>query len=187
MEMRTNGLFERDELLAALDELAARLAHMDIETTIYVVGGAALALEYYDRPATRDVDASISFKTAEVLAVSSAMAAENGWPTDWLNTQAATFIPHYGRSKPAWRVIIERDKIRIAVPSTDVLLAMKLNAARGRRDAGDISQLLGLCGIHSIAEAEELFEGFYPNEALTFVAIATVRDWLDRQSNPIDG
>lgn len=43
---------------------------------------------------------------------------------------------------------------------------MKLNAARPGRDSDDIAKLLVLNDIHSTADAENLFESFYPGDAL---------------------
>ena len=46
-----------------------------------------------------------------------------------------------------------------------MLLAMKLNSARGARDRPDIDHLLELCGVQSIEHAEAIFEEHYPGES----------------------
>lgn len=61
----------------------------------------------------------------------------------------------------------------------DLLLAMKLNAARGRRDARDIEVLLGICEIGSLGEAEAVFERYYPGDCLKERAVAAVRRYVD--------
>jgi hypothetical protein len=43
---------------------------------------------------------------------------------------------------------------------------MKLGAARPGRDTDDIAKLLVLNGINSLADAEAVFESFYPGDAL---------------------
>ena len=47
-----------------------------------------------------------------------------------------------------------------------MLLAMKLNSARGARDRPDIDHLLELCGVQSIERAEAIFEEYYPGESM---------------------
>jgi len=54
------------------------------------------------------------------------------------------------------------------------MLAMKLRAARGRRDETDIEALLDRCGIRSLAAAEELFERYYPDVELKELAVAVI-------------
>jgi hypothetical protein len=77
------ALFERDEIEELLEALADRLASQDQKATVLLVGGAAIAIEYGHRPATRDVDAGIS-PADVVLAASRALAQERGLPDDWL-------------------------------------------------------------------------------------------------------
>jgi hypothetical protein len=54
----------------------------------------------------------------------------------------------------------------VRVARTGLLLAMKLYAGRGRRDAPDIDQLLDACGITSVAAAEQIFDQYYPTESI---------------------
>ncbi|QAV70083.1 hypothetical protein ESZ53_06315 [Salinibacterium sp. UTAS2018] len=49
---------------------------------------------------------------------------------------------------------------------------MKLAAARPGRDPDDIAKLLSLNGIATVAAAEELYENFYPGDALPDRTIA---------------
>ena len=59
---------------------------------IYVFGGAAMALAYDSRRATRDVDAL--FKPhGIVLEEAQAVAADLGLPHRWLNEQAVPQVP----------------------------------------------------------------------------------------------
>lgn len=55
--------FDVERVQELLDELAKRLAKRGVEGTVYVVGGAALALSYYalgERRLTSDIDAAYS-------------------------------------------------------------------------------------------------------------------------------
>ncbi len=48
---------DREEIVAALTDLAAELRQRGASADMYVVGGAAIALAYDERRATRDIDA----------------------------------------------------------------------------------------------------------------------------------
>jgi hypothetical protein len=78
------SLLESTEIRAALHELAQRLHGAAVTASIRVVGGAALAIEYFDRPATRDVDCMLS-PADDIKAVAAKIGSERGWPADWLN------------------------------------------------------------------------------------------------------
>lgn len=49
--------FQRADLLALLNKLAIRLNELGIQGTFRIVGGAAIALRYSERPPTHDIDA----------------------------------------------------------------------------------------------------------------------------------
>jgi hypothetical protein len=51
---------------------------------------------------------------------------------------------------------------------------MKLRAGRGRRDADDIDRLLDACGIASLADAIELFDGYYPQDEIAAPGLPSV-------------
>ena len=51
--------FTRDELLELLRQVGEILVERRVEATVYVVGGAAMALQFDARRVTRDVDAAI--------------------------------------------------------------------------------------------------------------------------------
>lgn len=59
--------------------------------------------------------------------------------------------------------------VTLFIAQTRLLLAMKLNSGRGRRDAPDIQILLDACGIESVASAMEVFDRSYPTEVLPLI------------------
>jgi hypothetical protein len=74
----------------AFRRLGERLARRGVVADLYVFGGAAMALAFDSRRATRDVDALFEphgIVHDEALAV----AAELGLPRWWLNEQASTY------------------------------------------------------------------------------------------------
>jgi predicted nucleotidyltransferase len=125
---------------------------------LYVFGGAAMALAYDSRRATRDVDALFEphgIVHEEALAV----ASELGLPRWWLNEQASSYVAPGGDPAAA----------RVFAASPEHLLAMKAFAARPR-DAEDIRQLVQVLGLRTaedvLASVREVFPEEQPPERL---------------------
>jgi len=58
--------FSRTDLIKLLDELAKRLNELEIKGSLQIIGGAAIALKYAERPPTNDIDAEfISTNTSQ--------------------------------------------------------------------------------------------------------------------------
>ncbi|GLI26448.1 hypothetical protein ARHIZOSPH14_06900 [Agromyces rhizosphaerae] len=162
-----------------LSELVARLRDGGERRGICIVGGAALALRYFEREATVDIDAQFIGSHDEMLAASREVADANGWPHDWLNDQAAGFIPHYGRRTTEWETLYDDGTVVIQVASPEAMLAMKLRANRPGRDDADLAKLMALRGIRSVGAAEELYEDFYSGEPLPDRAVRMVTRILE--------
>jgi hypothetical protein len=160
----------RQDLIDGLREVV-RAAHDSGITgvSIRIVVGAALRLAYFDRDTTADIDAQIE-PMDRLEPIIESIARAHGWRNDWLNNKAAMFIPTWGQSVD-WEPILDDTNVSIAVAPLDALLAMKLNAARPGRDTEDIAKLLALNNIDSVEEAENVFESFYPGDALPERAI----------------
>jgi hypothetical protein len=166
--------FDRDGLELGLRQLVAKLQSSGGRSGLRIVGGAALALRYFDRESTVDIDAHPIGDAVHVLAAGREVAEENGWPDDWLNNQAAIFIPEYGSAPVAWETLYDDGTVVIQVASSDAMLAMKLRANRPGRDDTDIAKLMVLCDIASVSEAEELYESFYSAEVMPDRAVTMV-------------
>lgn len=138
---------DRDDLIRGINAVITKLRAAGQPAGIRIVGGAALALRYFDRDSTADIDARL-LPEAPILAVLE-VANENGWTKDWLNSNAVQFIPAYG-SDPEWEVLYSKDGITVEVASPRALLAMKLNASRVGRDDQDIANLLAICVIPDV-------------------------------------
>jgi hypothetical protein len=156
---------DRDDLIDGLREVVRQTHEKGIKgVSIRIVGGAALRLAYFERATTADIDAQIE-PIAQITPIIERIAFDRGWPTDWLNDEAVGFIPAWGQTVD-WESIFDDDNISISVAPIDALLAMKLNAARPGRDTDDIAKLLAINEVKSVDAAEDLFEEFYPGDAL---------------------
>jgi hypothetical protein len=163
------ALFDRDDLIDALRALVSELRAAGEPIGLRLVGGGALALRYFERASTRDVDVfHVRPGTDEAVASAArAVAQSRGWDEDWLNFEVTNTAaePQYGKAVE-WETIFDEDGIVIQVASAEALLVMKLRANRPGRDTDDIRQLLALCDIDSVQAADELYDEYYPGESL---------------------
>jgi hypothetical protein len=85
-------LFDATDVRSAFAELAAKLQRRSIIGHIHVYGGAAMLLAYNsERAATRDIDALFTPDGPMITAIRE-IAGEHGWPSTWLNNQAAGYV-----------------------------------------------------------------------------------------------
>ena len=146
----------REQIVEALTALTHRLADKDIRAQLYIVGGAAMTLEYEARDSTRDIDARYHPKDViNVIAVQ--VAKEYGLPEDWLNDKAAMFIsPIVDDENPI--LFSSTGAVMVHIASARVLLAMKIRASRPGRDTSDIEFLCNFCSrkLLLVTHAEDL-------------------------------
>lgn len=174
---------DRDDIISGLRDLVSELHAAGEVAGIRLVGGAALVIRYFDRRTTGDLD-SLHIQPGSddaVLAAASRVGDRRGWSAGWFNfaVEHADSLPTFGRRAVEWDTIYDRDGVVIQVASKDALLAMKLRANRPGRDVNDIRQLLALCGITTLEDAEEHYEDYYPGDGLTDRAIGMVERILD--------
>lgn len=130
----------RLEIMEALERLG-QLADAQGETIrLVLIGGALMVLVYGTRQSTRDVDVVILAppEARTVRDLAKVVAAERGWPEDWLNDAAKGYL--VGVS-PGPKILV-RQGIEVQSPSVAQLLAMKLSAWRDDVDIADARRLL---------------------------------------------
>ncbi len=66
----------------------------------------------------------------------------------------------------------------VSTAPAKMLLAMKLKANRGRRDADDIDRLLAICHVKSVDQAQQVYERYYAQETLSASAVARIDAYL---------
>lgn len=126
---RIQGLFRR---------LGERLQHRGVVGHVYVIGGAAMALAYDARRATRDIDA-VFLPHGIVLDEAHALAAELGLPTWWLNEQASAYVAPGGDPEAPARM----DVAPATRPRTYVPLQLRSVVTSGASSTGAVWLTLG--------------------------------------------
>jgi hypothetical protein len=148
------------DIRALLAELGRRLQATGVQATIYIVGGAAIALEMDVRRVTADIDA-IFHPDATVAALAAEMAADHGLRADWLNQSARAFIP--GGDEGA--IALDVPGVAVALASPEHLLAMKMAAFRPT-DVPDLELLFRHLAITTAEQAADLVLFVYGDAAV---------------------
>lgn len=152
-------LFDKARIVTLLNELAVELVARGQRGELFLVGGAAMAIAYDTRRATRDLDGVFEPKQA-VYAAAARVAAVHDLPEDWLNDAVKGFLP--GPDAEAC-VFFDHPGLSVRVASPRYLLVMKLLAARVERDEDDIRALYKLCGFSTSEQGLDLVRTMYPN------------------------
>ena len=151
MTPRDDGTLDGAAIEALLGELGDELVARGVRGEMFVVGGAAMALAYNTRRATRDVDAVFEPKAVVYDAAGVIATRHPGLLTaDWLNDSVKAFLPG---ADPSATVAFDHPGLRVKVASPRYLFVMKLLAARVDIDADDIAVLYRLSGFTSIDDA----------------------------------
>ena len=163
MPLLSKGDIERG--LRGIDA-KARDASILIDLSVY--GGAAMALAFDLRQATRDVDAVVRGHAGFLRRAAAEVALEEGWPDDWLNDGVKGFTSEHEQMRLMQTFPGSPDGgLRIHVPTPEYLFAMKCMAMcaeglDGSHDISDIEALADIAGIEDFASALALVEAFYP-------------------------
>lgn len=153
----------REEIVELLDELAARLGAADVAARIYVVGGAAIALDWDTRRSTRDIDAVLR-PALTVRDVAAQMGKERHLPADWLSDAVAHWVPAESRTAPA-RVHLRRGAVEIVTAPATHLLAMKMAAFRAT-DMSDLRLLVEHLGMTQAREIAVVCQEVYGPDSI---------------------
>lgn len=174
--MSTTG-FDRDKILELLGELGRRLFAKGVAGRLFVVGGAAMALEFDTRRTTRDIDAILDPPTT-IADEAASMAMDRGLPPGWLSAAAQAIIP-LPDDDP---VLLDVEGLQVALSSPANLLAMKMAAGRPQ-DITDLVVLFRHLKVKSPQHAVDIAERMYgpdsvvlgePRESLLLLAEAVL-------------
>ena len=128
---------DRAEILRSLTALGADLQEHGLTADLYIVGGAAIALAYDDRRATRDIDALFVPK-AEVYAAAGRVRDQLDLPEGWLNDAVKGFLLG---PDPFTTEVIDLPGVRCEVASPEMVLVLKCLAHRTGEDDDDVRLL----------------------------------------------
>lgn len=156
----SNPGFDRAQIIDLLTELGRRLSAKGVAGRLYVVGGAAMALEFDTRRTTRDVDAILDPQDT-IAGEAASMATDLGLPPGWLSSAAQAFIPLPDEDPVSFDV----DGLQIALSSPANLLAMKMAAGRPQ-DITDLVVLFRHLNIRSPEQAVDIAERMYGSDSV---------------------
>lgn len=148
---------DRAEIVEALTALANELQGRGVSGEMYVVGGAAIALAFDERRATRDIDAVFEPK-AVVYEAASVVAERLGLPRGWLNDAVKGFL---AGNDPAAAPVLDLPGLRCLTASPEVLLALKVLAHRVGEDESDLRLLAAELGLSRAEEVLAIAERTY--------------------------
>jgi len=147
----------REEILGALTALAAELDRRGVSAEMYVVGGAAIALAFDERRATRDIDAV--FEPKSIVYEGAAVVAEQlGLPPGWLNDAVKGFLE---APDPAAAPVLDLPGLRCLAASPETLLALKVLAHRVGEDEDDLRLLANELGLERADQVLAVAERTY--------------------------
>lgn len=157
--------FTREDIEDLLAALGAQLQARGVAATVYVVGGAAIALRNVSsQRRTADVDA-LMVPEEQVLEAAREVAAERGLRSTWLNSAVRPYVPPlFEALQPPGAPGLE-----VRTAPDEHLLAMKIVAARGQRDMRDIIPLARRLALSTAAELAELVITAYGEDTIEHV------------------
>lgn len=148
---------DRGEITGALTALAAELERRGVSAEMYIVGGAAIALAFDERRATRDIDAV--FEPKDVVYEAAAVVADQlGLPGGWLNDAVKGFLQG---DDPAAAPVLDLPGLRCLAASPETLLALKVLAHRIGEDEADLRLLASELGLERADQVLAIAERTY--------------------------
>ncbi len=139
--------FTEEDIRYLLGKLDTELQSRGLGGTIFIVGGAAMALAYNASRATADIDAILQPRDVLLDAAAEVARQENLGPR-WLSDGVLQVMPPRQDDHPqSWKV---GPALSVNIASADYVLAMKAMTSRQSdgdlRDAAQLCRLLGIAG-----------------------------------------
>lgn len=152
------GPLSAEDIRRLFVALAEDLADQGVRAELFLVGGAAMALAFDERRATRDLDV-VFVPTDAVRQAARRVGEREGLDPDWLNDAVKGFLPG---PDPGARRYFEAPGLVVDVASAEYLLAMKPFSSRAEVDAQDIALLYRELGYTTVEQGLDLVEAAYP-------------------------
>jgi hypothetical protein len=164
----------RPEIETYLREVGAELKVRGLVGEILIVGGAFMALVLRARTTTKDVDAIVASDPKPMREAVARVAKRHSLPADWLNDAVKGFVYR----QPPTRLWAEYPGLRVYVPGTDYVFAMKADAARPE-DRNDLLRLRDALGLRNAEEALRIVERYVPANRLRIQTQLTVESLFE--------
>jgi hypothetical protein len=152
-----NVYLDKEQILALFAKLDQKMLEAGIEATLFVVGGAAIALSTGTERVTTDIDAS--YDNPGLSSIIAEIAAEEGLPKNWLNNSIRHTLSYFGDDEHP-KTVYSAQMLSIQVASPEFILAMKL-ASRRPKDGADIALLMKTLDIASPADLIEIVKKYF--------------------------
>lgn len=154
----------RAEILELLNQVAIEAERREVSVSLFLVGGAAMALAYSTTRSTKDLDGVFEPKQVvyEIAARIARDYPEYGLSVGWLNDAAKSFLPGADASAST---LLELPALSVRIASPRYLFVMKAMAAR-EVDEQDLRILYPLCGFTSAEDALNALEAAYPGRPM---------------------
>ncbi|HEY0547130.1 MAG TPA: hypothetical protein VGC91_17255 [Pyrinomonadaceae bacterium] len=150
-----------DEIKQYLEELNDELRAIDVKGEVCLYGGAVMCIAFNARPATKDVDAVFE-PVRQIRKAAGIIADRHGLNKDWLNYAVKMFLVPHDK-----RILLDLSHLKVFVPESDYLLAMKVIAARtDTSDLEDIQFLIVQLKLQSPVQVLEIIEQYYPHRQI---------------------
>lgn len=160
-----------EEIEKYLGELNDELCAANVKGEVCLYGGAVMCLAFKSRPATKDVDA-IFEPVREIRRASMKVAERNSLPVDWLNLAVKMFVVKHEK-----QVLFDFPCLKVFIPESDYLLAMKVLAARAdTADLGDIRFLANSLNLTKVEEVLKIVQNYYPKKEVKPAAIFALEE-----------
>ena len=155
-----SGSLNKDGMIELLDELSERLKQKKVRASIYIVGGAAMALAFDRSRTTHDIDGRIDMGHGALIEAAHEIARRRGLPTSWLNDQATPKMP-MARDERA-RTVYATEYLTVTGASGEHILGMKLESGRAF-DQKDVNTLVKHLKFQSVEEGTGIHERLFPH------------------------
>ena len=138
-----------------LGYLGHKLAEMEVQATVLLLGGALMVTQIGNRKSTQDIDITIATSDPRIYrAVQQAIAQvtqEHNLPPTWINDEVTIITDQVGRPQAPkrWKTF---ENLTVFIPELDYVLDLKLFSAR-RQDDRDIKALAPLLGVETSEQA----------------------------------
>ena len=155
-----NGSPNKDGMIELLDELSERLMRKNARASIYIVGGAAMALAFDRSRTTHDIDERIDTGHGALVEAVHEIAHRRGLPKSWLNDQATPKMPMAPDRRA--RTLYASEYLTVTGASGEHILGMKLESGRAF-DQRDVITLVKHLNIRTVEEGAGIHGRLFPH------------------------